>query len=97
MGVPNCTTQNGHVAACFGTCVHYCSGVSASQPALAYMVVEGTCGCMCLQGHMVLQAMEGQPLPKLVEGETLPLAEIELHQVSQFSATVLHSRHAVCA
>ena len=29
-----------------------------------------------------LQAMEGQALPKLTEGESLPLKEVELHQVS---------------
>lgn len=35
---------------------------------------------MFLHAPVVMQAMEGQPLPKLVEGETLPLAETELHQ-----------------
>ena len=29
----------------------------------------------------VVQALEGQALPPLVEGESLPLKEVELHQV----------------
>lgn len=31
---------------------------------------------------VVVQAMEGQALPTLVEGEALPLKEVELHQVT---------------
>lgn len=30
---------------------------------------------------LLMQAMEGQALPTLVEGETLPIKEVELHQV----------------
>ena len=46
------------------------------------------CGCSqavsTSQGGLLsvmLQALEGQPLPPLVEGEGLPLKEVELHQV----------------
>lgn len=30
-----------------------------------------------------MQALEGQALPPLAEGESLPLKEVELHQVGQ--------------
>ena len=36
------------------------------------------------QKLLLVQAMEGQALPTLVEGEALPLKEVELHQVTSF-------------
>lgn len=36
------------------------------------------------QKMVVVQAMDGQALPTLVEGEALPLREVELHQATSF-------------
>ena len=33
--------------------------------------------------------MEGQPLPTLLEGEALPLKEVELHQVTSFHSCIV--------
>lgn len=40
---------------------------------------------------VVVQAMEGQALPTLVEGEALPLKEVELHQVTSFRLYIVVS------
>lgn len=37
---------------------------------------------------VVVQALEGQALPPLAEGESLPLKEVELHQVGHFCLSV---------
>lgn len=43
------------------------------------------------QKMVVVQAMEGQALPTLVEGEALPLKEVELHQVTSFRLYIVVS------
>ena len=49
-------------------------------------LIAARCNCASktpVQGSVVwLQAMEGQPLPKLAEGESLVLKEVELYQVT---------------
>ena len=44
----------------------------------------------------VVQALEGQALPPLAEGESLPLKEVELHQVGHLFYLIVCVCLSVC-
>lgn len=44
----------------------------------------------------MVQALEGEALPPLAEGESLPLKEVELHQVGQVSLPIKSVSLRVC-
>lgn len=44
----------------------------------------------------MMQALEGQALPPLAEGESLPMKQVELHQVSQIRLPIKSASLSVC-
>ncbi len=70
-----------------GSVTHRCEFLVVIQLGQATMSLHTWSGGKHLkksQKLVLVQAMEGQALPTLVEGEALPLKEVELHQVTSF-------------
>lgn len=59
------------------------------MPAIVYRQRQGNQRLNTFQNLFLVQAMEGQALPTLVEGEALPLKEVELHQVTSFHICIV--------
>ena len=45
--------------------------------------------CICTLCCVCTQAVEGEPLPPLQEGETIPITNVELHQVCHRISSLL--------